>query len=97
MSIRLYKYIIVLAATFFIEKSYGQTHLSFSALKPFNKWAVTDSLSIRPMILQAVQKDLYVKNLGFMCKQEWKIEKSLRIPLRLRVGSLEQCNYLEGK
>lgn len=33
---------------------------------------------------------------GFFCRQELKIEKATKIPLCIRVGSLEQCNYYEG-
>jgi hypothetical protein len=45
------------------------------------------------MLLQ----DNYVKHLAFFCRQEWKLEKTLKVPFRFRLGSLEQCNRLEGK
>ena len=35
--------------------------------------------------------------LGFFCRQEIKLEKAVKIPIRFRLGSLKQCNYYEGK
>jgi len=48
-------------------------------------------------IIAGLQKDLYVKGFGFFCKKEMQIEKSVKLPLRFRLGSLEQCNILEQK
>ena len=36
-------------------------------------------------------------SLGFFCKEELVIQKTLRLPLFLRLGSLDYCNKLEGK
>ncbi len=34
---------------------------------------------------------------GFFCRKELAIERATKIPFRFRLGSLEQCNYYEGK
>lgn len=44
-----------------------------------------------------VAGDFYVKNLGFFCKQEWKLEALTKIPLRFRIGSVNYCDWMEGK
>ena len=46
---------------------------------------------------QLVPENFYTKNMGFFCKQELVIEKAIKIPFRFRLGSLQQCNYYEGK
>lgn len=45
----------------------------------------------------AIPKNYYTQHFGVMCKQELAIEKATKIPFRFRLGSLQQCNYLEGK
>ena len=41
--------------------------------------------------------DFYAKQLGFFCKEEIKFDKVTKIPVRFRLGSVEQCDRLEGK
>jgi len=57
---------------------------------PTSAWFTTHYASVLP-------RDFYARNLGFACQKEWKFEKATGIPLRIRLGSLEQCNRLEGK
>ena len=46
---------------------------------------------------QTVKPDFYNQHLGFFCRQEWKVEKITHVPIRIRVGNPEHCNYLEQK
>jgi hypothetical protein len=39
----------------------------------------------------------YLSQLGFFCKKEWKFESTTKIPLRFRIGSVQYCDWLEGK
>jgi hypothetical protein len=46
---------------------------------------------------QPVANDYYIRHFGFFCQKELIIEKTTRIPLRFRLGSLDYVNHLEGK
>ena len=44
-----------------------------------------------------LNSDFYSTHLGFFCKKEIQFVKTTHIPLIFRLGSLQQCNLLEGK
>jgi hypothetical protein len=46
---------------------------------------------------QEIPANFSICQYGFFCKQELKIEKATKLPIRVRLGSLQQCNYYEGK
>jgi hypothetical protein len=39
----------------------------------------------------------YYAQIGFFCKREMEFEKLTHIPFRFRLGSLADCNAMEGK
>lgn len=39
----------------------------------------------------------YSTQLGFFCKQEIIFEKNAKIPFKFRLGSIEECDRMEGK
>lgn len=47
--------------------------------------------------LSLIQPDFFLHNESFFCRQERKFETATKLPLRFRMGSLQYCNWLEGK
>lgn len=45
---------------------------------------------------QPIAPDLYTQHLPFFCRQELKMQQA-HVPLIFRLGSIDQCNYLEQK
>lgn len=62
--------------------------------KGFHPERVTSKL---PAIKPIITPGFYVSQLGFFCKQEIKFEKVTKIPFRFRLGTVEDCDRLEGK
>ena len=69
------------------------TFKPFSQLAPYNRpghfYKNFNPLGISP--------DFYSKNLGFFCRQEWKLESAVKVPVRIRLGSVQYCDWYEGK
>jgi hypothetical protein len=53
--------------------------------------------SLRNTGFRLLPEDYYSKNLSFFCKKELQIEKVTKVPFRVRLGSLDYVNQLEGK
>lgn len=47
--------------------------------------------------LPILKGNYYTEHFGFMCKKELAFEKATKIPIRLRLGSLQECDRMEGK
>ncbi len=60
-------------------------------------WGVVFKESINSDRVYAVPSNIYFMLSGVMCKMEWELEKASHIPFRFRLGSLADCNAIEGK
>jgi hypothetical protein len=44
-----------------------------------------------------LRPDYYKQQLGFFCRKELQLEQFTKLPFKFRLGSMEQCDWLEGK
>jgi hypothetical protein len=55
------------------------------------------SALVTPVAYSIVSPSYYTQNFGFFCKQELQLEKLTKIPFKFRLGSVQQCDWMEGK
>jgi len=53
--------------------------------------------SPRNPAVKRIQSSYYFNSLGFFCQKELQIEKTLKFPLKLRLGSVAYTDQMEGK
>lgn len=71
--------------------------LTSSPVKP-SQLLIRNSIEIsKPIPTTFISPGFYASQLGFFCKQEIKMDKITKIPFRFRLGSVAECNRLEGK
>ncbi len=99
---------ILIFCTIFVANSvFCQNKSNFTGLKyipafqpitlPHSVSPVTHEPFATKLMKSPVSPDFYPRGLGFFCKQEIKLEKLTKIPFRFRLGSVAQCDRMEGK
>jgi len=53
--------------------------------------------SLKNLPLRVIASNYYSSNLPFFCKQELQIQKIVKVPVKFRIGSVEEVDKLEGK
>lgn len=77
---------------------FSQFSIAQKSVLLINKSVIpSENKPVQPFSINNISSDYYTKNMGFMCKKELQLEKTTKIPLRFRLGSLNYVNYLEGK
>ena len=84
-----------LNSTYFSSMSFIKKETVLPAVFPPVKNTVPFEFPSQRMTV--ISGNFYAQNLGFFCKKEWQWEKITKIPFKFRLGSVQQCDLLEGK
>ncbi|MDB5202110.1 MAG: hypothetical protein JWQ27_1519 [Ferruginibacter sp.] len=59
------------------------------------------SINYKPIVTNRpdlrISANYYINNLSFFCRNEIKFEAATRVPFRFRLGSVQLCDWQEGK
>ncbi len=77
-------------ATLHILPPFQTLTYKISMVSNYNAFKVDNYKSI-------IAANYYTSNFGFFCKKELQFEKATKIPFKFRLGSVQQCDWLEGK
>ncbi len=76
-----------------------QNSVQPNTVKGYRQYSFSTAVtSFPPLVVKnVVSPNFYVNNLSFFCKQELKMQTLTGIPFKFRLGTVQQCDWLEGK
>ena len=77
-------------AFFLSQKNYPQ-RVQQHSIKPAERIKAPLKISL------GVAPNTATRNYGFFCRTELKTDAVLKFPVRFRLGSVQYCDYMEGK
>lgn len=80
----------------FLSYTYAQ-NINNSEIKTSILFIQTFHEVKKPIPAFLINSNYVEAHYGFICKKELQLEKQTKLPLKIRVGSLSDCDYLEGK
>ena len=92
---------MIFAASAAFSQDQPQKQIKMLLLKkttPLKNFGLTKTtISSTPALAPIIAPNFYASQLGFFCKQEIKLDKAVKVPLRFRLGNVEDCDRMEGK
>jgi len=52
---------------------------------------------LTPASYSVINAAYFTHNFGFFCKKELQLEKVTKVPFKFRLGSVQYCDWMEGK
>jgi hypothetical protein len=92
------KVLLPLANSSLTQPNFQANEQYFQALlQPRQALPVVFRANNPAVAVAALPSNFYASCLGWVCKQELKMDRKTALPLRFRLGSKEQVDWLEGK
>jgi hypothetical protein len=76
------------------EFSTTSGHVSYQPPIRYSCWGPTPAM---PPKVTSISDYFYVEHLPFVCKAEWQMQKTVKLPLVFRLGDVNFVNFLEDK
>jgi hypothetical protein len=98
---------LVLAQGFYRLKPLPEKALKLNTVLLYNKISLIAPtvkaispgpfISFSPVSYSLINPGFYTQHFGFFCKKELQMGKITKVPFKFRLGSVQQCDWMEGK